>query len=71
MDNSITIYKDASKQERVNSLQDNRPLPEEQVPSVDHRRSNRGMLRRSLRNGGHNERGIGTYRTGRPPYHEV
>lgn len=71
MNDNNTTYKDASKQERVNSLQDYRPLPEEQVPSVDHRRSDRGLLRRSLRDGGHNERGIGTYRTGRPPNHEV
>ena len=71
MDNSITLYKYASKQECVNSLQDYRPLPEEQVPSVDHRRPGRGLLRRPLRDGGHREGGVPAYRAGRPPNHEV
>ena len=71
MDNSITKYKDACKQERVNSLQDYRPLPEEQVPSVDHRRLDRGMLRRPLRDGGHIEGGVGAHRSGRPPNHAL
>ena len=71
MNNSITSYKDASKQECVNSLQDDRPLPEEQVPSVDYRRPYRGMLRRPLRNGGHPEGSISAYRAGRPPNHAL
>ena len=71
MDNSITSYKDASKQECVNSLQDYRPLPEEQVPSVDHRRLDRGMLRGPLRYGGHLEGSVGAYRAGRPPNHAL
>lgn len=71
MNDKIIIQDNASKQECVNSLQDYRPLPEEQVPSVDHRRPDRGMLRRPLRDGGHPEGSVGAYRAGRPPNHAL
>ena len=71
MDNSITQDIHAGKQERVNTLQDYRPLPAEQVPSVDHRRPDRGLLGCPIRDGGHHQGSVSADRAGRPPNHAV
>ena len=66
MDNSITQDIHAGKQERVNTLQDYRPLSAEQVPSMDHRRPDRGMLGCPVRDGGHHQGSVRADRAGRP-----
>ena len=67
MDKLITQDIYASKQERVNTLQDYRPLPAEQVPPVDHRRPDRGMLGCPAGDGGHHQGSVRADRSGRPP----
>ena len=71
MDNSTTQDIHASKQECVNTLQDYRPLPAEQVSSVDHRRPDRGLFGCPIRDGGHHQGSVGAHRPGRPPNHAL
>ena len=67
MDSYCFQEKYAGQQKRVNTLQNHRPLPSQQVSPMDNRRPDRGMLRGPERDGGHPQRGVGAHRAGRPP----